>query len=254
MPMHARVTAAEQIAEVRATPLGLVKEEINRSLTQRFGEPAPDILHELARHPRKARDRLADALEDCWRRLIKPWWPRIADLLSSDITYHSRLLADGGLARLFPAIDHRISWTGTTVRLATGGHPGHRRDTGGQGLLLQPTAFGWPILVAVWDERYQPTIVYPARGVAELWQPRVTDGDAALGRLFGRTRAALLASIVEPATTSTLARRHDLALATVSEHLSALAAAGLVTGSRTGRSVLYSITKLGEAMLAGRGD
>src|SRR5581483_7825500 len=252
MPTHPRVTAAEQLAEVRATPLAVVKEEINRSLNERNGEPAPDVLHEMARHPRKARDRLATALDECWHRLVEPWWPRIANLLSADITYHSRLLADGGLARLFPAIDHRISWTGTTVRLSTGAHPGvHGRDTGGLGLLLQPSAFGWPSLVAVWDERYQPTIVYPARGVAELWQPRVTDGDAALARLIGRTRAALLASVVEPATTSTLARRHDLALATVSEHLSALAAAGLATGSRTGRSVLYSITALGEALLAG---
>jgi DNA-binding transcriptional ArsR family regulator len=253
LPRHPRVTVDEQIAQVRATPLEVVDEEITRSLQERADEPVPDLLRALARNPRKARERLANALEECWHQLVEPWWPRIRDLLTADIAHHSRLLAEGGLARLFPAIDNRITWTGADVRVDGGGRPGvHRRDTAGAGLLLQPSAFSWPILVVISDERYQPTIVYPARGVAELWQPRRDDTDAALGRLIGRTRAVLLGSVVEPATTTLLARRHELALGTVSEHLDTLVAAGLVQRTRTGRSVFYAVTALGEALLDGQ--
>jgi DNA-binding transcriptional ArsR family regulator len=253
LPTHPRTTVEEQLAQVRATPLDVVKLELSRALDERNGESVPDVLSEMVRHPRKARDRLASALEECWHRLVEPWWPRIHDLLTADIAHHSRLLAEGGLARLFPAIDHRISWTGANVRVDLGGRPGvERRDAAGSGLLLQPSAFSWPILVVISDERYQPTIVYPARGVAELWQPRRDDTDAALGRLIGRTRAGLLGSVVEPATTTLLARRHELAVGTVSEHLDALVATGLVQRTRTGRSVFYAVTALGEALLDGR--
>lgn len=255
LPTHPRTTVEEQLARVRATPLRVVREEINRSLHERAGEPAPQVLHELAEHPRTARARLADALEECWRRLVEPWWPRIGDLLSADIAQHTRVLGEGGLARLLPAISSRITWTGRTVRVETDGpSETRRRDTAGAGLLLQPSAFSWPMLIVVEDARYQPTIVYPARGVAELWQPRGGNTDAALARLLGRTRALLLASVVEPATTTVLARRHELAPATVSQHLETLAAAGLVKRQRVGRSVLYAATPLAEKLLAGATD
>jgi DNA-binding transcriptional ArsR family regulator len=254
LPTHARTTAEEQLAQVRATPLDLVREEVTLALTDRDGEPVPEGMRDLARYPRRTRDRIAAALEECWHRLVEPYWPRIRDLLDADVAHHSRLLADGGLQKLLPAISDRITWTGSGVRVATGQGPTVRRDTRGQGLLLQPSAFVWPNLIVVWDERYQPTIVYPARGVAELWQPTVTPVDAALTALFGRTRATLLASVTEPATTTTLARRHGLAAATVSEHLHALARAGLVRRTRTGRHVLYATSPLGDALLRGAAD
>jgi DNA-binding transcriptional ArsR family regulator len=65
------------------------------------------------------------------------------------------------------------------------------------------------------------------------------------------TRAQLLASVQEPASTTTLARRHGLAAATVSEHLAVLSGAGLAGARRNGRAVLYATTPLGDALLAG---
>lgn len=205
----------------------------------------------LARNPRRARARLADTLEACWHRLVEPFWPRILDLLSADIVHHSMLLAQGGLARVLPAISSRVTWTGSTVRVDTSDPRRYHRRSRGEGLLLQPSVFAWPNVVAIWAERYPPVIVYPARGVAELWQPATTPVAEPLASLLGRTRTTLLASVREPASTTVLARRHRLAAATVSEHLHALAAARLVTRARAGRSVVYRTTRLGEALLSG---
>ncbi len=105
-----------------------------------------------------------------------------------------------------------------------------------------PSAFVWPSLAPIIDPPARPALVYPARGIAELWQPAPTRHSAALARLLGRTRAALLESLAEPASTDTLARRHGLAPSTVSEHLSALRNARLVTRRRHRHAVMYQQT------------
>ncbi len=94
-------------------------------------------------------------------------------------------------------------------------------------------------------------LAYPARGIAELWQPARTLQSDALARLLGRTRAALLESLAEPASTHTLARRHGLAASTVSEHLAALRDARLVSSRRQRHAVMYQQTRLGTALAAG---
>jgi assimilatory nitrate reductase catalytic subunit len=76
-----------------------------------------------------------------------------------------------------------------------------------------------------------------------------TDRHTALGRLIGKTRAGLLLSLDEPASTTTLAHRHALAAGTVSEHLSVLRDAGFVAGQRHRHEIRYRRTPLGDAVL-----
>jgi DNA-binding transcriptional ArsR family regulator len=114
-----------------------------------------------------------------------------------------------------------------------------------------PSVFVWPDLAAVIDPPAQPALVYPARGIAELWQPAPTQHSEALARLLGRTRAALLESLAEPASTHTLARRHGLAPSTVSEHLAALHGARLVTRRRHRHDVLYQQAPPGAELASG---
>jgi len=123
-----------------------------------------------------------------------------------------------------------------------------RRDLDGEGLVLMPSAFNWPSVNVLLDPPWQPTLIYPARGVAALWQPPATTPPVALGRLIGRTRAKLLLALAEPASTGTLARRYSLSPGTVFEHLAALRDAGLVSASRARHRVLYERTPLGIAL------
>jgi hypothetical protein len=59
--------------------------------------------------------------------------------------------------------------------------------------------------VLMLDQPWQPTLIYPARGIAGLWQPPAGQPPAALARLLGRTRAKLLLALAEPASTAVLA-------------------------------------------------
>ncbi len=239
----------DQLAQVRATPLDQVRAEVRRALADRDGEPVPSGAEDLANDPGRTRARVATALESVWDTLVAPHWPQLKELLRADIAYHGRLLAERGLEHVLPVLHPAIRWTGEAVIIAKG-HDQQRR-LAGAGLLLQPSAFAWPALAVVVDEPHPPALVYPARGVAELWQPVTSDATVALARLLGRTRATLLTSLREPASTATLARRHGLAAATVSQHLTTLRAAGLVTSHRHRHCVLYESTELGDGLMNG---
>jgi DNA-binding transcriptional ArsR family regulator len=114
-----------------------------------------------------------------------------------------------------------------------------------------PSAFGWERPFSITDAPWQPTLIYPARGVAMLWEPGepAPDGVAAL---VGRTRAELLAALDAPRSTTELAACLGVSPGGASQHLSVLRAAGLVTGRREGRSVLYVRTPLADSLAAGR--
>jgi DNA-binding transcriptional ArsR family regulator len=66
---------------------------------------------------------------------------------------------------------------------------------------------------------------------------------------MGNTRAALLASLDLPRTTTQLARQLDLSPAAVSQHLKILKDTALVTAHRRGRMVLYQRTPAATALL-----
>lgn len=71
--------------------------------------------------------------------------------------------------------------------------------------------------------------------------------------MLGRTRALLLSGLDTPASNGDLARRTGRSKASVSEALTALRRAGLVSAHRTGRYVLYARTGVGEDLVAGAG-
>ena len=177
---------------------------------------------------------------------IRPFWPRIRGLLEGDIAYRARQLAEGGARRLFDTLHPSMRWAGDRLICDDPWHID--RDLQGRGLPLIPSVFvDRRVLWAVRAES-APIGVYPARAIATLWerQPLAPHGLAAA---FGSTRARLLCLLDAPATTTELARRVELSAPTVSEHLHALNAAGLVTRARTGRTVLYSLSAAGASLL-----
>lgn len=92
-------------------------------------------------------------------------------------------------------------------------------------------------------------IAYAARGTAELWdEARRLPADE-LAALLGVTRATIALALGTPATTTALAEHLRLAPSTVSRHLSALLATGLVERTRRGPLVYYRLTARGNSML-----
>jgi DNA-binding transcriptional ArsR family regulator len=248
-PSGPRSDITDQLAQVRATPPEQVAREVQRSLIQRSGDPAPPAAWRLLEDPLATRTLLAGLLEQCWQLLIAPHWPRLRDLLQADMQYQTQRLGDYGLERVLSELHPHAHWTGHSLIIDAPTTERHRLH--GAGLLLMPSVFAWPGLTAIADPPARPALIYPARGIAELWQPAPTIHSPALGRLLGQTRAALLESLAEPASTHTLARRHELAPSTVSEHLAILRQARLITRRRHRHTVLYQQTPLGTELANG---
>ncbi|MFC9911049.1 DUF5937 family protein [Streptomyces sp. NPDC059862] len=235
---------AVELATLRATPPELLR------TTSAVPAARMAALHA---DPAAELGRLAEVIEAYWELALAPYWPRILTLLESDIRYRAGRLADGGAQHLFADLDPQVAWAGGTLQLAHRTVRGPRR-LDGRGLLLVPSAFVWPRIFSVLGEPWQPSLRYPPRGVGTLWQSRPAPVSDALAGVMGRSRALLLAELGAPASTTELAHRTGLTPGGVSQHLTALRTAGLVSAHRAGRQVLYARTRTGEAVVEAAGS
>ncbi|EPH41179.1 DUF5937 family protein [Streptomyces aurantiacus] len=238
-PLTPLPSLAMELATLRATPPEL--------LTTTSAVPEARMAA-LRADPAARLGRLADVIEAYWELALAPYWPRILTLLENDIRYRAGRLVDGGAHHLFTDLDPQVAWADGTLHLAHRTARGPRR-LDGRGLLLVPSAFVWPRIFSVLGEAWQPSLRYPPRGVGALWQSRTAPVSEALAGVMGRSRALLLAELTAPASTTELARRSGLTPGGVSQHLTALRTAGLVSAHRAGRQVLYARTRAGEAVV-----
>lgn len=214
-----------------------------------------EIADRIRADPRAATARIADTLESYWDTALAQHWPSILRLLEAEVWRRSKRLADGGLQALFDDLHESVSLDGDRLRVADPVE--WSGELTGTGLTLVPHAMGWPSVrkmtgrLKPWstDDRYQPMIAYPARGVATLWETTPPPPPDALAGLIGRTRATILLALAEPATTTSLAGRLGLTPGGVSQHLSILRASELVTRTRVAGTVLYSRTTRGDALV-----
>src|SRR5215469_1990204 len=235
----------DQLADVRATPAVQVESELLQCSQNRNDDRDSQIIESYLDDPAAARDFLAGRMHEVWRELVAPFWIRIRDLLDRDIQERTRQLAQHGLRRVLDELHPRIRWTSTGLSVRDGGRS--VVSVGERGIVLMPSAYVWPAVAAVVDEPWQHTIAYPALGVAELWSSPTVPPEA-LGRLLGRTRALVLASLERPASTQVVAAQLGLSPAGASGHLIALRDAGLLTTTRHGHEVLYKRTALGTSL------
>ncbi|UBU16558.1 DUF5937 family protein [Nonomuraea gerenzanensis] len=236
---------AAELDRVRGTDPARAREEAAKV---RGTDPA--AIERFTADPGAGVLRVADALETYWEACLAEFWPRVYALLERDVMGRSRQLAQGGARRLFAGLDPAVRWTGDTLIIdrpwceAGGLH--------GDGLLLVPSAFYWPS-VAVMTAPYQSMLVYPVQGVGTLWEQGPPPAPGALAALIGRSRAAILLALAEPATTSALATRMALTPGAVSQHLGVLSGGGLAVGMRLGKQVVYRRTLAGDMLAAGPG-
>ncbi|GHE39102.1 transcriptional regulator [Streptomyces longispororuber] len=229
---------AVELATVRGTPPALLRTK---------ADVPPARMAALRADPEAELGRLADVIEAYWELALAPYWSRVLTLLEDDIRYRASRLVDGGAQRLFQDLDPQVTWAGGTLHLEHRTARGSRR-LDGRGLLLVPSAFVWPRVFSVLNEPWQPSLRYPPRGVGTLWQSRPVRVSDALAGVVGRARAVLLAELSAPASTTDLARRTGLTPGGVSQHLTLLRTAGLVSAHRSGRHVLYARTRAGETL------
>lgn len=241
-PAGMSVPFETELAAMRATPVAQAHAEITAVLAGR--PPVPAWVRELLLGPDVV-GVLADAFEVLWREVVSPSWPRFHATLERDVIQRAGRLATYGWAAALGDLSSQVRWRDGRIEIRMG-RADKRHRLGGRGLLFLPSVFTGNV-GAYLEEAWPYALVYPARGVA-VEQP---EADAGLAALVGRTRARILAELAVPATTTHLAALLGQSLGTTGGHLAALRGTGLVAGTRSGRSVLYARTPLGDALVAG---
>ena len=237
----------DELEVMLATPAAQIRAEVTRCYED---TALPAALERFLSRPRPAMRALAELLSTYWELVLAAHWPRMKSLLEHDILYRSRQLADGGTRELFADLDPSITWQDDGVlRIEKRECADTIVQLDERGLLLLPSAFAWPKVVLVTAPPWQPTVAYPARGVGMLWEPERPAPPDALSRLLGSSRASVLSVLDRPRSTTDLARVLEISPGGVSQHLSVLYSAGLVSRHRDRRVVLYLRSNSGEALM-----
>jgi DNA-binding transcriptional ArsR family regulator len=237
---------AEELDAIAASPAALVRAELDQAYQ---GRPRPAVLRPLHEDPAAHLPEVIEELQRYWQTAIAPVWPQVRALCTADLTWRMERFANGGLARVLTELHSQLTLEADRLLVDTTHHCQQRFDLAGTGILVLPSAFIWPRLMVECCGVQQPALTYPARGVAELWEEPPAEHADPLMALVGRTRATLLTTLGLPRTTTQLAGQLGLSPPAVSQHLKVLKDAGLVTGRRRGRMVLYQRTPAAATLL-----
>lgn len=246
-PVNAWSSIADDLAALRQ----ITAPQVRASLRRVFGDRLPDDVASLAAQPEAGLRAIAAELRTAYDLLIAPHWSRIRALLDADVGYRAKQLATGGAELLFAGLHRDVHWRDG---LLTKNEPPRRTrcavNLGPGGLVLIPVALGSPHVLIKKNTATQTTVRYPARGIGNLWTAHALAPPRPAVRLLGRTRAHLLEVLRSPSTTTALARALGVTPSAVAQHLRVLRENGLVKRDRAGRSVVYTTTNLGTALIS----
>jgi DNA-binding transcriptional ArsR family regulator len=237
----------DDLREMLDTPLEQIRTEVRSAYRD---QPLPAVLEPFLNATGAAVADLTELMRSYWDRALAVHWPRVRALLENDVLYRARQIADGGTRRLFADLDPSVSWDDGVLRIDRS----HQCDDAvldldERGLLLIPSVFAGPRVWTVTAEPWQPTVIYPARGVGMLWDPQRPAPPDALAKLIGRSRATLLMALDCPRSTTELAGALGVSSGGISQQLAILGDAGLISRRRVQRFVLYLRSPDGDALV-----
>ncbi|WP_203910561.1 ArsR/SmtB family transcription factor [Rhizocola hellebori] len=209
----------------------------------------------LAERNSRGRRELAGAALASYRALLAPHWPKVEGHLHAERSARARVFLEGGIEGLLATLHPKIRWNSPVLEVLMCGEA--EVHLGGRGLSLVPSLFVGDRLVLLTDLRSPDgpiRLVFPttqdALALHRLWSNGHSQ-TGALAALLGHNRAAVLQRIADGCTTSELAQRAGVSLASASQHATVLREAGLITTRRDGSAVLHTLTSLGANLLNG---
>ena len=239
------VHVQEELDLLRATDPAFVREQVAVCYPGMADAP---FVQPYLKDPEAACAALADAYAAYWEGVIAPYWPTMRRLVEDEVLVRARTFATEGVDALFAGLESRARWDPPVLELTK--YLEAEYAAGERRLVLVPLVFAEGCRLYSTDDPEVMAVGFQARGAAALREPPEPPAEDRLGLMLGRGRAAVLRELGGPLTTAGLADRLGLAPSTVSEHLSVLSEAGVVTRHRVGRSVYYQLTDMGRSLLA----
>ena len=248
-PPEAALGFDEGLAAILSTPRRRLGAEIGRL------EGGPGVggwLADLAAGRAGPLAELGEILRAYHRSVVAPYWNLLRDEVLRDVALRQQILRERGVEGLLGSFEPQMRWRRPVLELP--GHPSDRDvHLDGRGLRLVPSFFCQLHPLTIFDNELPQVVVYPVEHDPRWLTPRSARSDGAiLARLLGETRAAVLLASLEAGTTTELARRANVSLASASRHAAVLRDAGLLDTQRHGSSVRHAATPLGIALAAGR--
>ncbi|MQA96637.1 MAG: helix-turn-helix domain-containing protein [Streptosporangiales bacterium] len=234
----------EDLDAVLATPRRRIGADLAR-LAQRHPLPGPAA--ELAGGDRTALRTLGAAVRAFHAAALAPFWDRIQAEVHTDLTDRGGVLMHGGAEPALAGLPG-ARWRPPTLEVP---YPVERDlHLGGRGLRLVPAFFCRVRPVTLADPELPPALVYPIEHDLAWFAPEPPSrSPGTLAALLGRSRAAVLTAIAaRPATTTQVARRIGVSMASASQHATVLRNAGLISTCRRGSRVVHTVTPAGAAL------
>jgi hypothetical protein len=247
-PQVPHPTIEAELARVRETPPDAAAAEIRC----RYPDRVPPAARPFVDDPARALRELVRQMRALWDAALAPRWVTISALLESEIAGRARSLVTVGSRAAFADLHPSVGWEAGCLCVQPTAKAAAEVDLAGRGLILIPSAFTWPKVWPRTDPPWDPALVYPPAGIGNLWTSGRSE-DAALDSLIGPRRSRILRELDRPAATLELARRMGVSAGGVSDHLSVLRRAGLVTRHREGRRVVYARTSSGGVLRGSSG-
>lgn len=228
------------IDQLLATPAEAARAELGPHVPAGVGGWMGDFLDDR----QTARRELGHAVRAFHNEALAPWSVTLEGRFAADLAIRSRAILTDGVEGMLAGLHPDVEWHAPELRAHGLGAASYGIDLDGRGLLLYPSALVAECLALDVPGR-RPVLVYPA---AEALCEKPAPSDH-LADLLGRTRASVLRSLGADASTTQLARRTGISLASASEHARVLRNAGLVTTHRAGGIALHSLTLAGTRLI-----
>jgi DNA-binding transcriptional ArsR family regulator len=233
----------EELEGLRGTPEDLVRAEVRIA----YGGGVPPCLRRAMSQPRKFLTQLANLIEQFWQEAIAPHWAFLQARLEGEMLYRARTLAVGGVNELFAGLHKDVTLQDGRLVVRSVCHwDGGKRNSG---LLLVPSVFAWPDVFLTVRPPWRTAIMYPSRGIADLWEHTSSSCSNGLQLLVGPSCAKVISNLQVPRTTLEMSAAVGLSPAATSEQITKLRDVGILERTRVGRRVFYSLNQRGMALL-----
>ncbi|MEV4478800.1 ArsR/SmtB family transcription factor [Micromonospora coxensis] len=236
------------LTEVDATPTEVLAAELRPAIEAGH---LPPRVGPLAAGDPAARRRLRDAMVAFHAVAVAPYWDEIVAAVHADRAVRGRAMVDTGIDRVLRELSPHLHFASAGQRYELS-----YECAVGAGVVLSPAGRGVTLVPSYLVP--QPAVLDDPAGPMVLTYPiRPTRRELTTGRpladLLGRTRAAVLGAVADGPSTSELARRLGISVASASQHAATLRQAGLIDTHRAGPSVLHTLTPLGGDLLRAGG-